>query len=482
MSSPLSLPSPPSSSSSSRNYLRLLLVAGLLLGRNPARCLEPTARQDFEPEPGLRDPQSLQLILAKLIPNLWGSQPANATNAASTYVDQINELHQQQASNQGPYMTAANQQGLPAVQPATSPRAPTYSWLPARPAHQDNQQATSSQPVRQLISAHSNNLYYPPNEAHQPANVQLQQQQLASYPTQQHQQTFHFQPTSFNQPVQLPTTNYPAPSRPHFSVLQPLQRPALTQQQQYESPASALLAFLAQNKANLLNLIQLLPLIVQTLAILPKVFNPQGIQPGLALELLASKDANIAGNSNSSSPSGVAAAPSQQATDQKLSERLQAAAADSIKPASSPLSALFGQTGWPQLLSKVLPRLNQLLQASQTTMAANQFEFGQQQPSSSNLIYSMAPQAQQLSAGLGPGNAGDNPALGWLKNLIGSLGRLVATGSATHGDSDGGSGGKWAEQQQQQSVLSSLLSSWMRGAWRSSSGFRRRSGRVQHQA
>lgn len=315
-------------------------------------------------------PPSLELVLAELIPALWGTPAPQASGEPGAGRDhesahqEAQHLHQQrrpagqglangahadeadkddsdeplgaQASGQAagpaelefslPATTTTTESYGAANEPAKagSSGAPVgRQW--ARPltlgapyddyaAHEQQQSISSLMrqhqhqaapagppaPIRQLISAQSNGLFYPPGESPaaansalplEPAPASLAQPLLTSpgpsagyyyqaQPAQQPQQAAGWPgqgalarpppPLAYQRPVaplrlQLVAPAGSAPASP------------AQQQQQPSGPAAggglaALLAFLANNKANLSNLIQLLPLVAQTVAILPKMF------------------------------------------------------------------------------------------------------------------------------------------------------------------------------------------------------------------
>ena len=156
--------------------------------------------------------------------------------------------------------------------PANAPEAaPSYSgaadwWPPARSS------------AAQTVSLHANGLYYPPGESLAAAAQQHeQQQQLQKLQQLQQLQVLsaaHWPPGGSL--VQRAGGMHAAGQwAPLAGLVQPQQQQQQLQQmqqmQQQQSP-SKLLNFLVQNKASLASLIQLLPLLAQTLAALPRLF------------------------------------------------------------------------------------------------------------------------------------------------------------------------------------------------------------------
>lgn len=325
--------------------------------------------------------RGLQLILSKLIPSLWPIQPEQsqassaATPLTATTANQYNQANQQTNADYQQHWqpatgTSSTMSQLGGAADATPPLTP---------------QSAPINPTRQLVSAHSNQLFYPPGELEAPARapqlqqpqlgqLQLQLQQLpsrhfltttsnhySSYPTQPaHQSAGAWQPTAATaqsiatyRPAASPTyqatdyQNQPDSSWPQTALIPSGGQPAQQQQQQQHSSRPAqILSFLANNKANLSNLIQLLPLIAQTISILPKVLH---VHSGSVPSLSATQSSSTADSSQAAASFNELASSASQsvlsllqsgATNQpaaeRLSERLQASSAGSDRePPSS---------------------------------------------------------------------------------------------------------------------------------------------------
>lgn len=386
-----------------------------------------------------KEQQGLQLILSKLIPSLWPIQ--HEQNQPSSTTNQYQEQSYQQLW----------QQPAPISQ---------LGGVDATP---------QSSPTRQLVSAHSNQLFYPPGEqAEAPNRPQVAEQYRpplsanhhSNYPA-QHQQ--HYQSVSAWQPsgsAQSMVGYRPAPPASpgyqpaewapasHWPQTVPTNAGSSAQQMSGTGGGgggtlSALLSFLANNKANLSNLIQLVPLIAQTLSILPRVLQgsaPQSASgsraPGAASTGPLEGSASLGELASQSVLSLLQSGNSSSHSD-RLSERLQAGSpsADSNESAdnnqakrpSGPNELSLSQpsvTG--SLFGEFLPQITRHLLASLLQAARQQpAELGGRQrlpavgpPLVSYLLEPAAPAGPPTR----PAASGQSwAALGWLRGLIGSL-------------------------------------------------------------
>lgn len=120
-----------------------------------------------------------------------------------------------------------------------------------------------------------------------------------------------------------------------------------------------MLAFLANNKANLSNLIQLLPLIAQTIAVLPRVLNPFGGGGGGGGRGYAGSSQPSSGVSEPRNPShhpGAAAAAALDKPKQKLSSPSSSNHSSSAIQLNSSSSSSSASTADPLASSGSQPR------------------------------------------------------------------------------------------------------------------------------
>jgi len=233
--------------------------------------------------------QTLQLLLAKLVPILWA---ANERRSSTSLEQHMGQSGGQQTGPTG-YVTGETPAGAATANNNNNNNGAHLSHWQHKPlAPYDSDQAAAAAfepaPARQLISQHSNSLFYPPGELHAAQSAQL-------VPLPAH----HSGPGAPLQWLGAPSVavaSKPADEqwrRPtrfahllHASEQANLVSPAASLGQRPSAPLTQLspliqavspsstLAFLASNKASLSNLIQLLPLIAQTVSILPKVLSP----------------------------------------------------------------------------------------------------------------------------------------------------------------------------------------------------------------
>lgn len=396
--------------------------------------------------------QGLQLILSKLIPSLWPiqyeqSQQSQPSSTANQYQEQSYQQLWQQAA-------PISQLGV---------------GVDATP---------QPSPTRQLVSAHSNQLFYPPGEqaeaagrpqVEQPAPYRpaLSANHYSNYPAQQQQQQQQqYQSVSAWQPpgaAQSMAGYRPAPP-PASPAYQPAEWPAsqwaqtvparaglaapqMSATQAQAGAGSALLSFLANNKANLSNLIQLLPLIAQTLSILPRVFHSSAAHSASgsaapAASLLAEGSPSSAASASlgelaSQSVLSLLQSGASSNHSERISERLQAAGASSTA-ADNNESADNNQAKRPgrpnelslsqpsvtgSLFGEFLPQITRHLLASLLQAASQPAAelAGQQKLQGPLVSYLLEPAAPAGPPTRPAGPSSGSGTLGWLRSLIGSL-------------------------------------------------------------
>lgn len=266
---------------------------------------------NYEENEQMKD-QSLQLMLAKLMPNIW---PPNEVQSQSknhqvqtqtqSHIESFSQPQQMIESPPSNYAQSAEFGAGSWRQPGAYPVS-SAAPLQTQTAPASTTATATANPKRQLVSLASNQLFYPPNELHRatqyanPADFEAQsawtQQQLQLQQLQQLQSAFRPSigyPTlaQFQQPQQ-----FQAPLR-----LQLVAQPASPAPQQ----PSGWLSFLAANRASLASLVQLLPLAAKAFALLPRLSPPPSPRDQLVPHLFGQR-----GNATSEgSPSSASGGP-----------------------------------------------------------------------------------------------------------------------------------------------------------------------------
>lgn len=200
-----------------------------------------------------------------------------------------------------------------------------------------------------------------PRQQQQPQSQQQQQlqyrplnmqPQLPPQPSQAWQPQYPVQqpiPIQLQQQQSRPIAMYPLGLPP---VLQPLVDQQsnvaahLSQNPPSSSTGSALLSFLANNKANLSNMIQLLPVVAQAFATIPKILAPQASGPLIM---------NPAGsNRSSSTTAATAAVTAANAIADKLAERIHQSSSSDTPTNSKPTANSIPDNKWPSWLATAL--------------------------------------------------------------------------------------------------------------------------------